>query len=131
MALGTLEKRYVRTAGDPRVYFALNSMTASAPPLRQEAYDGARLDEQLTDQGRRFLSDPRGVRADAEGLVLLNEIFTKFYPAEFKQHYGQETGESDPDLLESIRPYASEDSPVHQARQYKSMPYDWRLNRAR
>ena len=61
--LDQLENRIIRQFGDPRVHFAMNWMSRSCPPLRREPYDGGRLDEQLEDQGLRFLSDPRAVQA--------------------------------------------------------------------
>ena len=79
---------------------------------------------------RRYLSDPRGVQKVSDTKVKLSEIFTKFYPAEFKEAYSRKTGKSDPGLLEAIRPYAAPDSPVQTATEYESMSYDWALNRA-
>jgi hypothetical protein len=128
--LETLEKQSVRTSGDPRVYFALNSMSKSAPPLRKEPYEGAKLDDQLADQGHRYLSDPRGVQKITQAKVKLSEIFTKFYPVEFQEVFSRETGRRDPSILEAIRPYASPDSPVQTATEYESLSYDWSLNRA-
>ncbi|HEY7119091.1 MAG TPA: DUF547 domain-containing protein [Tepidisphaeraceae bacterium] len=130
MNLDTLEKRYVRSAGDPRVHFALNCMSKSCPPLRNQPYEGPKLDEQLADQGRRFLNDPRGVQSVSERKVRLSEIFTKFYPGDFKDAYAHQSGKRDPGLLESIRPFGRPDSPVQTATEYESMPYDWSLNRA-
>jgi hypothetical protein len=130
MTLDSLEKQYVRATGDPRVHFALNCMSKSCPPLRKEAFEGAKLDAQLTAQGQRYLSDPRGVQKVSNTKVKLSEIFTKFYPAEFKEAYSRKTGKSDPGLLEAIRPYAAPDSPVQTATEYESMSYDWSLNRA-
>ena len=128
--LDTLEKQFVRTSTDPRAYFALNSMTKSSPPLRKEPYEGAKLDDQLADQGRRYLSDPRGVQKVSQTKVKLSEIFTKFYPGEFKDAYTRKTGKADPSLLDAIRPYAGPDSPVQNAAEYETMSYDWSLNRA-
>jgi len=128
--LDSLEKQHVRSAGDPRVHFALNCMSKSCPPLRKEAYEGSKLDAQLADQGRRYLNDPRGVQKDSGTKVKLSEIFTKFYPDEFKDAFTRTTGKKDPSLLEAIRPFAGPDSPVQMATEYESMSYDWSLNRA-
>jgi hypothetical protein len=128
--LNDLEVKHVRSAGDPRVHFALNCMSKSCPPLRKEAYAGAKLDAQLADQGRRYLSDPRGAQGAGGTKVKLSEIFTKFYPGEFKDAYTRKTGKADPGLLDAIRPYAGPDSPVQTATEYETMSYDWSLNRA-
>ena len=48
-----LRKRY----RDPRVHYALNCASVGCPMLREEAYVGERLEAQLDEQARRFLSD--------------------------------------------------------------------------
>jgi hypothetical protein len=128
--LDSLEKKHVRPSGDPRIHFALNCMSKSCPPLRKEAYEGAKLDAQLAEQGRRYLNDPRGAQKASATKVKLSEIFTKFYPGDFKDAYTRKTGKADPGLLEAIRPFAGPDSPVQTATEYESMSYDWSLNRA-
>jgi Protein of unknown function, DUF547 len=42
---------------DPRVHFAVNCASVGCPMLREEAYVAERLDAQLEQQTRRFLSD--------------------------------------------------------------------------
>ncbi len=128
MSLDKLEKTYVRTAGDPRVHFALNCMSMSCPPLRKEAFDGPQLEQQLAEQGRRYLSDPRGAVRDGSQ-VKLGEIF-RFYEDEFIDTERKRSGKKDAGLLESIQPYAAPDSPVHGATGYTFIKYDWTLNRA-
>ena len=62
-----IEKRFFRGEfDDPRIYFALTSASLSSPPLRNEPYYGHKLDEQLDDQIRRFLSSPLALRIDRE-----------------------------------------------------------------
>lgn len=59
ISLQTLENKLIREAyQDPRVHFALNCAARSCPPLRQEAYVGARVDAQLDDQARSFFANP-------------------------------------------------------------------------
>jgi hypothetical protein len=127
--LNDLEVKHVRSVGDPRIHFALNCMSKSCPPLRKEAFRADKLDDQLNEQGRIYLSDPRGVQKVSATKVKLSEIFTKFYPGDFKDAYAKKTGKKDPGLLESIRPFAGPDSPVQTATEYESMAYDWSLNR--
>ena len=52
---------------DPRIHFAINCAAASCPPIRSEPYVGARLDQQLDDQTRRFLNGPLGVKLERDG----------------------------------------------------------------
>ena len=42
---------------DPRIHFALVCGAMSCPPLRNEAYIGDKLDEQLNDQGKSFFAN--------------------------------------------------------------------------
>jgi hypothetical protein len=43
--------------GEPRAHFAIVCAAMGCPPLRSEAYTGARLVDQLEDQSRRFLRE--------------------------------------------------------------------------
>lgn len=66
--------------GDPRVHMAIVCASVSCPDLRREPYEGARLDEQLDDAARRFLSNPaKGLAVDdAAEKVALSSIFRWF-----------------------------------------------------
>lgn len=55
---------------DPRLHFALNTGARSSPPLAPWAYDGARIDEQLEERTRSFLSGPANVRVERGGLLV-------------------------------------------------------------
>ena len=72
-----IEKRFFRDQfDDPRVCFALTSASLSSPPLRNEPYYGRRLDEQLDDQVRRFLSNRLAFAIDREQrMVHLSAVF--------------------------------------------------------
>lgn len=129
-SLDSIEKQHVRSAGDPRIHFAVNCMSRSCPPLRQEPYAGDRLDAQLSEQGWIYLSDPRAVRRDGEK-VKLNSIFTNYYKGDFIDAYRRKSGDKDAGLIEAIRPLAAPDSLVQSATGYSSMGYDWSLNRAK
>lgn len=65
---------------DARIHFALVCAARGCPPLRGEAYTGARLDAQLDDQGRIFLREsPTKNRVDvATRTVYLSPIFLSF-----------------------------------------------------
>jgi len=72
-----IEKRFFKEQfDDPRIFFALTSASLSSPPLRSEPYYGHKLNEQLDDQVRRFLSSPSAFRIDrAKKTVYLSAIF--------------------------------------------------------
>ena len=65
---------------EPRTHFALVCAAMGCPPLRSEAYTGARLDAQLDDQARTFLlHSPSKNRVDvASRTVYLSPIFVEF-----------------------------------------------------
>src|SRR4029079_18021630 len=58
--LDQVEHEMLRAKGvynEPRVHFAVNCASIGCPMLREEAYVADRLDAQLEEQARRFLSD--------------------------------------------------------------------------
>ena len=77
--LDQIEHEMLRAKGaykDPRVHFALNCASVGCPMLREEAYVAERLDTQLEDQARRFLSDRSRNRYDeARQVLAVSKIF--------------------------------------------------------
>ncbi|RME68221.1 MAG: DUF547 domain-containing protein [Alphaproteobacteria bacterium] len=58
--LDDIEHGMIRAPGaydEPRIHFAVNCASIGCPPLRREAYTGARLDVQLEEATRAFLAD--------------------------------------------------------------------------
>lgn len=78
-SLDDIENDMLRKPGaydDVRIHFALNCASVGCPMLRPEAYVAARLDAQLEDQARRFLSDRSRNRFDARsGNLEVSKIF--------------------------------------------------------
>jgi hypothetical protein len=128
MNLDYLEKTYLRPV-DPRIHFAINCMSASCPPLRREPYEASKVDAQLDEQGRHFLSDPRGAEKRGDTLYI-SEIF-RFFTSDFTDAYEKKTGRKPADVLEAIQPFAAADSPVRGATTFQFQEYDWSLNRPR
>ena len=96
----------------------------SCPPLRAEAYVGARLEAQLADQARRVHSDERWLRFDpASGTLHLTKLYD-WYGADFLQ------------AAPSVEEYVAAHEPsvraalgAGQKLQVRWLPYDWSLNR--
>lgn len=111
--------------GDARLHVALVSGTASSPPLRREPYDAARLDEQLDDQARRFLTDPAH-NTLLGGTLMLSPLFREYAPAFEKGPWGG--------VLGFIRQYAPPDTPLAAVARRDPPPpiayldYNWALN---
>jgi hypothetical protein len=68
---------------EPRIHFALVCAARSCPPLRAEAYTGARLEAQLADQARRVHRRDRWLRFDpASGTLHLTRLYD-WYASDF------------------------------------------------
>ena len=125
-----------RHFNEPRIHMALVCAAMGCPPLRNEPYASDRLDSQLDDQTRRFLSDPLKFRIDREsGRVYLSSIF-KWFGDDFVRTYGIDdkfTGHkrADRSVLNFIGKYLDErDREYLSTGEYKIeyLDYDWSLN---
>jgi hypothetical protein len=68
MSLNDVENDKIREGyKDPRIHFAINCAAKSCPPIRTEPYEGAKINEQLDDQVRKFLDGPHGARIEKSG----------------------------------------------------------------
>ena len=106
---------------DPRVHFAVNCASKSCPPLRNEPYEAELLEQQLNDQTRQFINDPKSNYVK-DNTLFLSRIFKWFKedfaddPARFVRQY------ADAPLKEAIRSAGPDIKTAH-------LPYDWSLNR--
>ncbi|RME26671.1 MAG: DUF547 domain-containing protein, partial [Candidatus Zixiibacteriota bacterium] len=84
LSLNDIEHKIIRAQfGDPRVHFALVCASKSCPPLREEAYEGYLLPEQLDDQGMRFFAQKEKNRFDiADHRAIISPIL-KWYHKDF------------------------------------------------
>jgi len=85
LTLDELEHEIIRKQFDePRIHFALVCAALSCPPLRSEAYAGARLDDQLEDQARSFLlRSAQANRVDAAAATVWVSPVLVWYRADF------------------------------------------------
>ena len=85
-----IERRFFRTGfDDPMIFFAITGACVSSPPLRNEPYFGYKLDGQLEDQTKKFISNPLAFRIDRESRkVYLSALFQmSSYGEEFVNKY--------------------------------------------
>ncbi len=78
-SLDDIEQRTIRpTFREPRIHFALVCAAIGCPPLRSEAYTGARIEAQLNEQAVKFLTQtPSKNRVDvASRTVYHSQVFT-------------------------------------------------------
>lgn len=126
MTLNQIEHKIIRPVfREPRAHFALVCASKSCPSLRPEAFQGTKLDEQLDDQARIFLSDAKKNRFDLAG--------HKAYISKIFDWYGKDFGKNNQEILL----YLSEFVPDEVAKAIRSAPakwkveytdYDWSLN---
>ncbi len=106
---------------DFRIHGAINCASKSCPPLRSEAFEPSRLNEQLDDQMRQFLSSPFHNRYDAASDILyLSKIFD-WFSGDFERN-GK--------LPDSIKPFLSDEirRRAGPRTRIRFIDYDWSLN---
>jgi len=86
--LDGIEHGLIREKGvynEPRIHFAVNCASIGCPALREEAYVGEKLDEQLEQQTVRFLSDNSRNYLDGNTLHI-SKIFS-WYKEDFEMKW--------------------------------------------
>jgi hypothetical protein len=133
-SLDDIEHGLIRGSGryrEPRIHFAVNCASIGCPALRAEAYTAERLDIQLEDQTRLFLSDR--TRNRLQGSLLSVSPLFKWYRDDFGK------GRSDFNSLDGFfaayaPALALQDTDIKDLQAGKIrieyLDYDWRLNDA-
>tara|TARA_R110000803_G_scaffold171295_1_gene234227 strand:- start:75109 stop:75981 length:873 start_codon:yes stop_codon:yes gene_type:complete len=117
---------------DPRIHFAVNCASIGCPALREEAYSADELEQQLTEQTTRFLSDKSRNRFN-EDTMELSAIF-KWYGDDFRQGF---RGSNSLPAFVLLYGEALNLTPAQQARLTSEdidtnfLNYDWALNAVR
>lgn len=126
LSLNDVENDRIRKVfNDPRIHFAINCAAKSCPPLRKEAYTGAKLDAQLDSQSAAFLTGPLGATFELKGTTL-NARVTKimdWFGDDFKAGGGvgaflrRYVSPANRNLFEKAKTV-----------RFSYAPYDWSLN---
>jgi len=129
VSLDTIEHNLLRPFfKDPRIHFAVNCASKSCAPLPPWAYDGDRIDAQLDERARAFLSDPLNVFV-RDGTLHLSRYFD-WYGEDFTKAGWAPRADSIPlfvaayasaEVADAIR---SRDGKIPVA----FLEYDWSLN---
>ena len=137
ISLNTLEHEIIRKEYDePRIHIALVCAAKGCPPLRGEAYTTEKLERQLEDQSKTFLSSQKGLIIDRpKQIVYLSSIF-KWYGKDFVGKFTPESGfkgfnKKEQAVLNFCSGYLPEDNRTYLTKkQYsvKYLDYDWSLN---
>src|SRR5262245_35176971 len=97
--LDGIEHQTLRRPGaydEPRVHFAVNCASIGCPMLREEAYVATRLDAQLEEQTRRFLSDRSRNRYNAESARLEVSRIFDWFKEDWSSGFSGFDGKSEP-----------------------------------
>jgi hypothetical protein len=135
--LDGIEHDLIRAPGafdDPRIHFAVVCASIGCPMLRNEAFTPGKLDAQLDDGLRRFLSDRTRNRFETgSGTLKVSRIF-EWYRKDFERgHKGFDTVQA------VFAQHADQLADTAEARavvrsggfKLEFLPYDWALNDAR
>jgi len=136
VSLDDIEHEMLRARGrydDPRVHFAVNCASIGCPGLREESFTAERLETQLDEQARRFMSDRSRNRYNAQrGRLELSKIFDWFREDFTLGHQG----------ISSLAAFAARyadllaDAPADREKiraqkvDIAFLDYDWNLNKA-
>ena len=143
-SLDWIEHEILRKPGaynEPRVHYAVNCASIGCPMLREEAYVPDRLDQQLSEQTVRFLSDRTRNRKNAQnGVIEVSKIYD-WFKQDWASGYRGLWGKDEPlnSLEQFFAPYAKllADDPAQQRLigeqkvKIRFLDYDWTLNDAR
>ncbi len=140
MTLGHIEDRILRAKFDePRIHMAMVCAAMGCPPLRNEPYEGDKLDEQLDDQTRRFLGNSAKFKIDrGKNPLRLSSIF-EWFAGDFVKKYGPKKNIGKHDKKESaalnfVALYLTgvqKDYVLAGKFKIKYLQYDWSLNEQR
>lgn len=126
LTLNQIEHAIIRKRfNEPRIHFALVCAAKSCPPLRSEAFEGERLDEQLDEQGRIFFSQPdKNFFEPGKKVAHLSKILD-WYEGDF--------GKNDTELLQYISRFLPQELAASLQGDTKKWKveytdYDWSLN---
>jgi hypothetical protein len=119
--LKDLEGDVIRpTFKDGRVHMALNCASGGCPQLPSYAFTPANVDEQLSNEARKFSNEKRNVDWEGPGKKLrLSKIFDWY-----KEDFGKET----PRVIEWINNYRAPDAKLPTDAKVEYIDYDWTLN---
>ncbi len=112
---------------DPRVHFALVCASKGCPPLRNEAYEGSRLNHQLEEVTQGFLRDKVRNHFDPKSNTLFLSSIFKWYSKSFEDKYGSLQAFVGPRIASS-----PEEQRIIEDKKtkIKHLDFDWSLNEA-
>jgi len=132
VSLNDIEHGLIRGSdryNDPRIHFAVNCASIGCPALREEAYTGDKLEQQLTEQTERFLADTSRNYIKG-GNFYMSSIF-KWYGDDFEKGFrGTKSIQSFVTLYaDALNLDDAQKTALNKASlNIKFLDYDWNLN---
>jgi hypothetical protein len=121
LSLDDVEHKKIREPfKDPRIHFAINCAAESCPPIRPEPYVGARIQQQLDDQTRKFLNATVRVEGDVVHVTKIMDWF--------KDDFEQWGGGSVPFLKKHLSPDKVKKIGAAKKVELEFDDYSWKLN---
>ncbi|MHC5060139.1 MAG: DUF547 domain-containing protein [Planctomycetota bacterium] len=120
---------------DPRIVFALSYASKGSALLRNEPYYPDRLDQQLDEQVRKFLSIPQGFKIDrGKRAIVLSDIFNWYKPLFIEKYASVKRFRDRKPGIQSYLNFIVNYVPPDNAGYFESddyvvrFQYDWHLN---
>ena len=126
MTLNEIEHEIIRKKfKEPRIHFALVCASISCPSLRNEAYEGYKLNEQLEDQAKIFFNDRTKNKFDLKNRTAFLSKILDWYDSDF--------GNNDEEVLLFVAKYLPEKLSKDIQENTEEwdidyLPYSWDLN---
>lgn len=142
MTLNDIEHETLRKHFDqPGIHVALVCAAVGCPILRQEPFEGDRLEEQLADQARRYFATPYGLKVDRRQNKLYLSSIYDWFKKDFVKTYGKsapgngsDLGSYSPENAAVLRylllhvPEKTRDFVKSKSPKIAYLDYDWNLN---
>ena len=132
ISLNDIEHGLIRGSdryNDPRIHFAVNCASIGCPALREEAYTADKLEQQLTEQTARFLTDK--TRNYIKGNTFYMSSIFKWYGDDFEKGFRGTKSIQRFVSLYSDALKLTDDQKMALTKEklkIKFLDYDWKLN---
>lgn len=124
LTLNDIEHRIIRpTFNEPRIHYALNCAAVGCPNLMDRAWRAETLERDFSAAENAYVNDPRGVRFDTRGRLILSKIYIWFR---------EDFGPNDRAVLAYLAAAADPalGARLSQTSRISGYEYDWALNDA-
>lgn len=122
-SLNQIEHEILRKLDEPRIHFAIVCASIGCPRLLKEAYEPARLEQQLTENAKHFFADKQKFRVDLQQRTI--------YVSPILDWFEEDFGESSAEQMKRVAPWVPEQArelAASETAEVEYLEYDWGLN---